>query len=764
MISRAFSWLFNQPFDTYLKGNLVFTSPLPGAVRLLLFAAATLAVWFLYRRATGKLSRRNRNLILGLRLALLVVLFFLLGAPTLRVQIPKAEANFTAVLVDNSASMSLMDVETNASQKLARIDAAKEVLFGSTNIKTGLLGALADSSQLVTYGFSDTSHRIYRPQQLDAKGGSTNIFRSIRDMDAELQAVPLSAVVLLTDGCRNSGGSTDDAAKMLLARGVPIFVLGLGNPQPPADLEVVQVLAPSRVRRNSDVELDITVRYTGFIKPFELQLKRGDTIIQRRTIEPQADTDLTRLRMTFTPDHEGTATYRVEIPPGEGEKYTQNNSREFSIAIQDDRLPVLYIEGSPRQEYRYLRRALFRDPDFRLVGILRLAPTKYFLQGSNASEEYLKNGFPTTAEQLFRYQAVILGDIEADVFTPEQMALLEQFVKTRGGGLLMLGGVNSFGLGHYANTPVGRMLPVEITANDPPYSDEQFQAKAVESQLSHPVMKLSLDSLENAGIWNVAPPLIGITPVKGVKPGATVLLQREKNNQPVLVVQSYGGGRVAAFTSGGSWFWQMSLPASDEFHDKFWKQLIRWLVVGVKEQLTIDTDAEIYARHDPVTIRATVLGKDLIPLNVAKVIATITDPVGNTQELPMDWILSEEGVYQARYIPDQEGSYKLAVRVEGWEIAAVEKGFMVNPPVIEFADAGLKKDKLTQMAQTTHGEYFAYGQAQKMIETVQKRVRTAAVENATPHDYPLWDMQAIFALALGLMGAEWLIRRRIGLA
>ena len=764
MISRAFSWLFNQPFETYRKGKLVFTSSLPGELRLLLFAAAALAVWFLYRRASGKLSRRNRNLILGLRITLLVVLFFLLGAPTLRVQTPRSDANFTAVLVDNSASMSLADVQAASGQKLARIDAAREVLFGNAPTNSGLIAALSENSQPVTYGFSDTSHRVFRPQQLDAKGGSTNIFRSVRDMDAELQAVPLSAVILLTDGCRNTGGSTDDAARLLQARGVPLFVMGLGDPHPPADLEVVQVLAPSRVRRNSDVELDITVRYTGFTKPFELLLKRGDTLILKRTIEPQADTDLTRLRMTFTPDHEGTATYRLEIPPGEGEKYTQNNSREFSISIQDDRLPVLYIEGSPRQEYRFLRRALFRDPDFRLVGMLRLAPNKFFLQGSNASEDYLKSGFPTTAEQLYRYQAVILGDIEANVFTPEQMALLEQFVKTRGGGLLMLGGVNSFGRGHYADTPVGRMLPVIITAADPPYSDEQFQAKAVESQLSHPVMKLALDSLENAGIWNVAPPLIGITPVKGVKPGATVLLQRDKTNQPVLAVQNYGGGRVAAFTSGGSWFWRMSLPASDEFHEKFWKQLVRWLVVGVKEQLTIDTDAEIYARRDPVTVRATVLGKDLTPLNDARVITTITDPVGNTQELPMDWILSEEGVYQARYIPEQEGSYKLSVRVDGWDSKPVEKGFMVNPPVIEFADAGLKIDRLAQMAQTTHGEYFSYDQAQQMIQAVQKRVRAAAIENAAPRDYPLWDMPAIFALALGLMGAEWLIRRRIGLA
>ena len=763
MISSVFQWLFNQPLQTYLKGRLVFTSHLPGELRLLLFAGAGFAAWWLYRRAAVRLSRRQRNLLLALRMILLVEVFFILGAPALRLQIPRAEGVFTAVLVDNSASMSLADVEAGT-RKLSRIDAAREIVFGGPGSGDGLIRAMADASQVVPYAFSDIPRRIARPEHLDARGTSTNLFRSIRDVDAELQAVPLSAVVLLTDGCRNTGGSADDAAKLLQARGVPLYIVGLGNPRPPADLEVVQVLAPSRVRRNSDVELDITVRYTGFAKAFEVQLKRGDTVLQTRTIEPQPDTDLTRLRMTFTPDHEGTATYRVEIPPGQGEKYTQNNAREFSLAMQDDRLPVLYIEGSPRQEYRFLRRALFRDPDFRLVGILRLAPGRYFLQGTNASEDYLQKGFPTTAEQLFRYQAIILGDIEADVFTPEQMSLIDQFVKTRGGGLLMLGGVNSFGMGHYANTPIGRMLPVRISSNDPPYSDAQYQARVVPSQLTHPVMKLSLDSLENAGIWNSAPPLMGITPVQGVKPGATVLLKRDRTEEPVLAVQNYGAGRVAAFTSGGSWFWRMSLPASDEFHEKFWKQLVRWMVVGIKEQLTVDTDADIYARRDPVTVRATVLGKDLSPINDAKVLVTVIDPLGNTQELPMDWILSAEGVYQARYVPEQEGAYKLAVRVDGWDSKPVEKDFMVNPPVLEFADAGMKNELLTQMASTTHGQYFDFGDTQRMIEAVRQHVRTAAIEKATPQDHALWDMPALFFVALGLMGGEWMIRRRLGLA
>lgn len=757
-----FQWLFGHPVEVFSKGNLVFTSPLPGGLRLLLFAAAVAAAWFLYRPSAQRTSRRIYRTLIALRLAILVVLFFLLGGPVMRLQTPRSDTAFTAVLVDNSASMTIGDVGPTTRP---RADVAREVVFGATdNPAPSLLKALDGQCQTVTYAFSDTAQRIVRPQQIDGKGQSTNIFRSIRDVDADLRGVPLSAMVLLTDGCRNSGGSTDEAARILQTRGIPLYILGIGNPNPPADLEVVQVLAPPKARRNSEVELDVTVRHTAFTDPFDLILKRGDDTITVQKIVPDGKSDISRLRLTFTPDSEGSATYSVEIPADKSEKFTQNNRREFMLDIQDDRLPVLYIEGSPRQEYRFLRRAMFKDESFRLVGVLRMAPNRFFVQGANGSEDFLKAGFPTTAEQLFGFQAVILGDIEADVFTPQQLELLEQFVKVRGGGLLMLGGVNSFGLGHWANTPVGRMLPLNITANDPPYSDDQYPAKVNDKELSHPVMMLALDANENKSIWASAPPLMGITPVSGVKSGATVLLKKEKGDLPVLAVQGYGLGRVGAFTSGGSWFWRMSKPASDEFQERFWKQFVRWLVVGVREQLTVSTDAEIYARRDPVTIRAAVLGKDMTPLNNARVLATITDPLGNAQEIPMDWILSEEGVYQCRYVPDGEGSHRIAVRVDGWESKPIEKGFLVSQPVAEFSDAAMKKEPLQEMARLTKGEFFDQGDSAKLIEAVKKKVKESATEAAVPQDKPLWDMPLLFVLILGMLGAEWLIRRRRGLA
>ncbi|MBN2712235.1 MAG: hypothetical protein JXR97_07330, partial [Planctomycetes bacterium] len=496
----------------------------------------------------------------------------------------------------------------------------------------------------------------------------------------------------------------------------------------------------------------------------ELRIMREGSVLASEMVEPSEDSDLKRVRIPFTPDHNGTAIYTAEIPVIEGETVAENNVKEFSIHISDDRLPVLYIEGSPRMEYRFLRRAMFRDPNFRVVGMLRLAADRVYVQGANPEESYLAQGFPKTKEQLFKYQAIILGDIEASYFSKDQLQMLEEFVKERGGGLLMLGGVNSFGQGGYDRTPVEKALPLNISSMDPPYSDSTYVPVLAEQGLNHPVMRLVPDERQNRLLWETIPPLIGITPVRGVKSGATLLLKNPKDGLPVLAVQNYGAGRVAAFTSGGSWYWQVSMPASNEFHERFWKQLIRWLVIGAKDHLVASTDADSYARQGPVIVQAEVLGKDLRPNNEATVIATITDPIGNSEDIPMDWILSQEGVYQARYVPDLEGNYSVKVHVADMEVADVVTSFRVAEPLVEFSDAGLKRELLKNMTEISGGKYFEYPDTKDLVVTAKDDARRLQRTAAVSRRDLVWDMPLIFLMLLGVFAVEWIVRRRSGLA
>jgi uncharacterized membrane protein len=757
--------LFHLSPEMLDGGRLVFTGRIPPGVLILVLPALAGCAWMAYRRVSQRAeSMRAWRVVLALRIALIAVLLFLLAGPAIRVMRGRQEV-FTAVLVDTSRSMAIADTMVpGEAAPLSRMDAARKLLLGGGAGGEGLLKALDRSSRVLIYGFDEDARRITSAEQLKAEGQATDIFRGVHDMEAELRGMPLAAVVLISDGGRNTGGATQDAAALLEARGVPLYTVGVGDPNPPNDYEVVSVAAPGSVRRNTEVEVQVTVRHTGYKDPFDLTVSRGQTVLATRKVVPSPDSDLDQVKMVFTPDQEGSATYTVSIPPGRDEKNTDNNKKDFVVDIQDDRLPVLYVEGSPRMEYRFLRRALYGDSDFRLVGLLRLGDNRFYVQGANPEEAFLEKGFPTTVEQLYRFQAIILGDIEASYFTPAQLAMLQEFVRTRGGGLLMLGGVNSFGLGKYAGTPVAEMLPVQITGNDGPYSDVEYKARVTQSLGVHPVMRLSLDPEENRTLWNQAPSLIGITPVAGVKTGALTLLTNDTGDKPVFAVQNYGAGRVAAFTSGGSWYWRVSVPSTVEFHEKFWKQLVRWLAVGAKERLTAGADADVYAPGKPAIIRATALAKDLQPVDDATVTATITDPLGNHEDVPMDWILSEEGVYQAQYVPREEGDYRVAVHADGWDMKPVETDFRVSESTLEAADADLKEGVLKEMAKIANGRYFSIADARELPAELDKAVHEARFTGMTPEDREIWDMPFLYALVFALMIAEWAIRRRSGLA
>ncbi|HAU38022.1 MAG TPA: hypothetical protein DCX07_09950 [Phycisphaerales bacterium] len=759
-MSSVFEFLFKFRPETYGEGSLVFLTRLrPEAMLLVLLAVGGVA-WWLYRQVRSRVSRRTRWVLLGLRVALLAMLLFMLARPALRTKGPPDAALFTAVLVDTSKSMTIEDAQSDG-QTAPRFAVAKDLLAGAAG-EAGLLERIAKHSKVILYRFDQGASRAGGLEGLKASGAATDVFDSVRQMSSELRGLTLAAVVMVSDGCRNEGGSLEDAAAMLRDRGVPLYAVGVGSPYPPKDYEVMRVFARKRIWRNVAIDADMVLRHTDFREPFDVRLSRGDNVILTQRIEPGTESDLKRVRLTFTPDHEqGAATYRVSIAPAADEKIIENNFKDFTVEIQDDRLPVLYVEGSPRMEYRFLRRALYRDRDFRLVGLLRLAADRFYIQSANTSEMYLAQGFPTTRENLFAFKAVILGDIEAKYFSPEQMALLEEFVQERGGGLLMLGGVNSFSLGRYAGTPVERMLPVSISASDGHYSDQEFQAEVTDDGLAHPVMRIEPDAVANAQQWEKAPALIGITPVRGVKAGASLLLRQKPADgaRPILAVQNYGQGRVGAFMSGGSWYWQMSRPASDEFHEKFWKQMIRWLAVGARDRLAVETDRDSYARNASVILRATVLGKDLRPIHDARVTATIRG-----EEIPMYWTLTEEGVYQCRYKPREEGLYQVSVQVEGWTTPPAETFFEVTDPFIEFANAGLKEDSLRRMAETTGGQYFSLREASGIPEQIERAVQARQDTARRVVDRDLWDMPALLVLCLVTVSIEWIVRRRTGLA
>ena len=774
-----FETLFKYPLDQFLGGRLQLGSGLRVELAMLAVAAAAVATVLFYRRAPVTLKRPTRAALSGLRGLALGVLIVILFQPVLRVPRHRQRDAFLAVLIDDSRSMRIEDMPAGEAgggggQRTSRLAAARDLLGGAEDDARKLWRRLAAICPVQGYRFSTSVWPAASPAEVRGVGERTDLYTALQQVDAELRGVPLVGIVLLSDGAANAGGPPRDVAVELGLRKRPVYCIGLGDPLPPRDVEVLSVRAPRRVRSNASVEVLANVRRSGFDGPFTVILRRGEEVLQSlEGVVPEPGRQIQRVRLAFRPDRKGTFTYTVEVPPQEQEIIRDNNRRDVLVHVIDDRLPVLYLEGSPRTEYRFLRRAMLRDKDFRIASILRLdGPRKFVTQGAEP-EDGLEDGYPKSLEHLGRFQAVIFGDLDADFLTPAQLAMTEQFVRRRGGGFLMLGGVNSFNLGKYQGTPIADMLPVVLPPASAAYRQVEFPVALTRLGEEHSILRQSPNLVLNRDVWSKAPTLIGYNPIERAKPAAQVLAVEPKSGTPILAVQDYGAGKVAAFATGGSWHWRMAVPLENELHEKFWKQLVRWLAVGAKAKLAVEPDKDLYSLGEPVQLRATVLDRSFQPVNDAEVEVQVTDPFGRKltdaagAERPMRlaWTLSEPGVYEAQYAPPDAGDYVVAAtgRLAGEADLAAGATFTVGETLDEYSDAAQRADLLRAVAAASGGRYFTAAQAGELPALIERRVGERKRQETIYDQHDVWDTPLWFVLMVAALTAEWIIRRRVGL-
>ena len=255
-------------------------------------------------------------------------------------------------------------------------------------------------------------------------------------------------------------------------------------------------------------------------------------------------------------------------------------------ARQDGARPpakILYIEGEPRFEAKFMKAAL-ADAGPAVVFLQRTADGKYIRMNVDGPED-LKDGFPRTQSDLFRFSAIILGSIEASAFDAEQHRLLAAFVTEHGGGLLALGGAHAFGAGGWDGTPISALLPIDVEPTIPSKSASAVARLKVEptaAGLEHPATRL-LGRPADSPAWRGLPPLSAVNAVYTLKPAATALLtalDADGREVVVLAVGREGRGRTAAFTVQDSCQWQMQSNAPTTVHSEFWQPLLGRLAEG----------------------------------------------------------------------------------------------------------------------------------------------------------------------------------------
>jgi uncharacterized membrane protein len=416
---------------------------------------------------------------------------------------------------------------------------------------------------------------------------------------------------------------------------------------------------------------------------------------------------------------------------------------------------------------KFMRRAVADDDNLQLVLLQRTAESKFLrLEVSDSTE--LEFGFPTTREELYRYRALVIGSVEASFFTHDQLQMIADFVSRRGGGVLFLGGHSSFAEGGWQGTAVEEVMPVVLGSPDrgPDGYFTEVQVTPTPAGLAHPAVQLDAELDEVQDRWEALPPVTAVNRLDAIRPGATALLTGERSeggNQVVLAFQRYGRGKSIALTVQDSWLWQMhaDVPLEDQSHEAFWKQVLRWLVDGVPDAVSVVSEEEQVEPGETVRLVADVQDSTFIAVNDAQVTASITSPSGFVEEIPFEWTVEEDGEYAADFRPSEMGDYEIALRAErnggvlGGDVAHVHAA----PSDREYFGAARRTQLLQRIADDSGGRFYTPAEVSTLPDDIT--ITGAGVSLAEEHD--LWDMPALFLLMLLLMGAEWGYRRIRGL-
>jgi hypothetical protein len=772
-IESVFAFLFKYRPEVFEKGDLVFGAPSSVifllALGLLIGGPAVMT----YAGVRGKSTRRDRWVLSGLRVASLVVLVICLFRPMLLLSDAIPQRNFVAVVLDDSKSMTIADRD-------GKPRGAFQV--GAFAAESTLITELRKKFQVRLFRMNASAERIETTKGLTFAAQQTHIGDAVERVRQELESVPVSGMVLVTDGADNSRAPIGDQLLSLRARSIPVFTIGVGEEKFAKDIEIRRVETPHSVMRGSAVAADILIRQRGYSgRSLPLLVEDDGRIVAADTIAMPNDGEVAPLRISVFLNRAGARALTFRIPLQAGEQVSQNNAAVTLVDVRERREQILYIEGEPRYEARFVRAAVKADSNLQLVTMQRTAEDKFLRLDVNTGEQ-LVAGFPKTRGELFAFRAIVMGSIEASFFTQDQMKMLNEFVSVRGGGMLFLGGRRAFAEGGYSGTPLAEIMPVIIEG--PPVPDSltffaDLKAAVTPPGRSSAITQIAPTIAKAEERWRTLPSITTVNYIRRVKPGAITLLQGvmpvggragwpnqklDAYTAPILVTQRFGRGVTMAMPVQDTYQWQMdpSADSTDIAYQTFWRQMLRQLTADVPGQLQLSVPTDQVMAGQPATVRAIFTDSIYQARNDARVTMHVSGAVAGSPDVPMEWVVDRDGEYRATFTPSVNGLQTIRVAA----VDSVGRRFSDSVVVrvgdlnAEYVDAEMRAALLKRIADETGGKFYRPNEVSTLVEDLAMSKNGVTVVN----QLDLWDMPFLFLLLVLLVCAEWAYRRARGLA
>ncbi len=725
-------------------------------------AGAILLAGIFYYRTFGTLRRRQWQTLLALRILAILIIVLLLFRPVFSYHKELEEQPALIFLLDASLSMSISDDATG----VARFDQARRQVQDWWQ-------QLQSEFNLHLIEFSERAapvDEIARLDSLTPNGKATSISRGLVSAAGKVPRQDIEAIILVSDGIHNSAGKPDKEA---LNMGVPVHAVGVGatlrSDASYRDVQVTAIDCPDRLMLNNKARITASVEGIGLAgRVIPVVLEDDGEAIEEMELTLDEVEGTQEVEFEFIPTLEGRHTYMVRVAPLGEEKIEENNQRSAVALVVEPGIRVLYLEGTLRAEYGALvQRFLSKDPDLEFCALLQTR-TNVFLRRSNVVGLELDT-IPADEEAVNQFDVFIFGDLDSSYIRPEQQKLFVQRVRD-GAGLIMLGGYHSLGPGGYAGTPIGEVLPVLLGDRDVEQVTDSFLPWLTPEGVRHPIFANIADFFPTqTGEPKVSglPPLLGGTRVGPARPGATVLATcpLEADQMPVLALQPVGKGRTAVFIGDTTRNWQQGPRAMDQDSPflQFWGQTVRWLAgrtteVTAEASVTGSTDKGYYEPEEVITISAVVRDEQGEGTNAAGVAAKIRGPAGRPERVDLSVVPGPGGHYHGTFEPTTPGSYQIVVEARLGELTLQtdEIAVEVGRPNLEFEKLDPDEKMLSRIAAATGGRYVHISTASHLMDQLDRTARKKRVYLEKPLFWP----PLCWILFVGLVTAEWLLRRR----
>lgn len=734
---------------------MTFANPLPWWVLVALAAVSGALAWRAAWAPGGDASRNTRLVLAALRVVALLLPVVLVMRPV-RLLPDVASGSHVAVLVDTTRSMALADVGGSS-----RIDAAVGL------VRRRLLPALQARFGVDVFALGE-GLREASLERLTATAPAADLGQALETLRRRYAGRRLAGVVLVSDG---GLALPSGEARILLATLPPLYTIGVGRPDVERDHEVRELSAGDPAMVGSAVDLAATVVSQGFGRaPVTIRASANGRPIETRQVVPDSDGAPFGVVFRVEPPAGAATLYTVEIAPDSRELTDANNRRSVLVPPAGRPRRVLVVEGAPGFEHSFVKRALGEDPGLEVDAVVPKGPDEagvqtYYVQAAPSRAGALARGFPDSRQALFVYDTLVLANVGADSLTHDQLGLVAEFVASRGGGLLALGG-RTFDPAAVAGTPLGELMPVEASDRDSSgVVRAGYPARASGVVLTsdgerHPVMRLSPSATETRERWASLPSLAAMAPVGAPRPGASVLAFASGPGgvvRPLVAVQRYGRGRVLAFTGEGAFRWRMRLASTDRTYETFWRQAVRWLAAGAPDVLTLRT---VPVGPGVTKIVADVYDGGFEPVTDADVRVRIAGPTGERRDVVLAATGAQAGQYAAE-VRLGAGVWKLEAEAARGSAALgrAEAWTFSDDGEAELVDPRRNDSQLARLAAVFGGRRLDDAEIERMAdELVERQAATAPFV-----ERDLWHTPWVFLGLVALLVGEWALRRRWGL-